>query len=107
MTQRQLAERAGVSHSTISRLLRGDRAPSLGTATKLARALRELQDPSEAARYFGLAATSDPATAIEVSLRSDGVLAEEDILQIMRYYGKVRRGCVATSRIRQNRRIAG
>ena len=33
-----------VDHSTISRLIRGDRMPSLGTATKLARGLRELRD---------------------------------------------------------------
>src|SRR3970282_2252093 len=36
MSQRQLAQQAGVDHSTISRLIRGDRTPSLGTATKLA-----------------------------------------------------------------------
>ena len=37
MSQRQLAQQSGVDHSTISRLIRGDRMPSLGTATKLAR----------------------------------------------------------------------
>ena len=37
MSQRQLAQQSGVYHSTISRLVRGDRMPSLGTATKLAR----------------------------------------------------------------------
>ena len=36
MSQRQLAQQSGVDHSTISRLIRGDRMPSLGTATKLA-----------------------------------------------------------------------
>ena len=40
MSQRQLAQQSGVDHSTISRLIRGDRMPSLGTATKLARGLR-------------------------------------------------------------------
>ena len=40
MSQRQLAQQAGVDHSTISRLVRGDRTPSLGTATKLARPCR-------------------------------------------------------------------
>ena len=44
MSQRQLAQQSGVDHSTISRLIRGDRMPSLGTATKLARGLRELRD---------------------------------------------------------------
>src|SRR5438093_1520324 len=32
MSQRQLAQQSGVDHSTISRLIRGDRMPSLGTA---------------------------------------------------------------------------
>ena len=44
MSQRQLAQRSGVDHSTISRLIRGDRMPSLGTATRLARGLREIRD---------------------------------------------------------------
>ena len=35
MSQRQLAQQSGVDHSTISRLIRGERTPSLGTATKL------------------------------------------------------------------------
>ena len=48
MSQRQLAQQSGVDHSTISRLIRGDRMPSLGTATKLARGLRELRDATHA-----------------------------------------------------------
>ena len=47
MSQRQLAQQSGVDHSTISRLIRGDRMPSLGTATKLARGLRELRDDAD------------------------------------------------------------
>ena len=47
MSQRQLAQQSGVDHSTISRLIRGDRMPSLGTATKLARGLRELHDDAD------------------------------------------------------------
>ena len=37
LTQRQLAHKSGVDHSTISRLLREDRMPSLRTATLLGR----------------------------------------------------------------------
>ena len=54
MSQRQLAQQSGVDHSTISRLVRGDRTPSLGTATKLARGLRELRDETDTPQYFGL-----------------------------------------------------
>ena len=41
------AQQSGVDHSTISRLIRGDRMPSLGTATKLARGLREIRDDAD------------------------------------------------------------
>ena len=56
MSQRQLAQQSGVDHSTISRLIRGDRMPSLGTATKLARGLRELRDDADTTQYLGLVA---------------------------------------------------
>jgi transcriptional regulator with XRE-family HTH domain len=39
LTQRQLAQKSGVDHSTISRLMRGDRTPSLRTVTLLLRGL--------------------------------------------------------------------
>src|SRR4051794_41290628 len=54
MSQRQLAQQSGVDHSTISRLVRGDRMPSLGTATKLARGLRELGESDDGPQYLGL-----------------------------------------------------
>jgi transcriptional regulator with XRE-family HTH domain len=53
MSQRQLAQQSGVDHSTISRLIRGDRMPSLGTATKLARGLRELRDRADTPNTWG------------------------------------------------------
>src|SRR5215207_4218286 len=52
MSQRQLAQQSRVDHSTISRLIRGDRMPSLGTATKLARGLRELREDSDTPQYL-------------------------------------------------------
>ena len=76
MSQRQLAQQSGVDHSTISRLVRGDRTPSLGTATKLARGLRELRDESETPHYFGLvpSTNSHPTARVEYALRSDDLL---------------------------------
>ena len=59
MSQRQLAQQSGVDHSTISRLIRGDRMPSLGTATKLARGLRELRDDADTPQYLGLVAAGN------------------------------------------------
>jgi transcriptional regulator with XRE-family HTH domain len=88
MSQRQLAAQSGVDHSTISRLLRGDRTPSLGTATKLARGLRELRDDSDSPQYFGLTASSaaHPTARVEYALRSDDLMSEPQVRQVMEYY---------------------
>jgi transcriptional regulator with XRE-family HTH domain len=92
MSQRQLAQQSGVDHSTISRLIRGDRMPSLGTATKLARGLREIRDDTEAPQYLGAVAagTVNPTARVEYSLRADEVLSEPQVRQVMEYYLAVR-----------------
>ncbi len=92
MSQRQLAQQSGVDHSTISRLIRGDRMPSLGTATKLARGLRELRDDNEMPAYlpFVASGTTNPVARVEYALRSDDVLSEPQVRQIMEYYLAVR-----------------
>ncbi|MGI8703530.1 MAG: helix-turn-helix domain-containing protein [Candidatus Limnocylindrales bacterium] len=92
MSQRQLAQQSGVDHSTISRLIRGDRTPSLGTATKLARGLRELHDEADTPQYFGLVAagTTHPTARVEYSLRADDYLSEAQVRQVMEYYLAVR-----------------
>jgi len=92
MSQRQLALQSGVDHSTISRLMRGGRTPSLGTATKLARGLRELRDEADTPQYFGLVATAtaNPTARVEYSLRADDYLSEPQVRQVMEYYLAVR-----------------
>ena len=92
MSQRQLAQQSGVDHSTISRLIRGDRMPSLGTATKLARGLREIRDDAEAPQYLGAvtAATTNPTARVEYALRADDILTEPQVRQVMEYYLAVR-----------------
>jgi transcriptional regulator with XRE-family HTH domain len=88
MSQRQLAQQSGVDHSTISRLVRGDRTPSLGTATKLAQGLRELRDEADTPHYFGLiaSANSHPTARVEYALRGDDLLNEPQVRQVMEYY---------------------
>ncbi len=92
MSQRQLAQQSGVDHSTISRLIRGDRMPSLGTATKLARGLRELREDADTAQYLGVvtAGAMNPTARVEYSLRADEMLTEAQVRQIMEYYLAVR-----------------
>ena len=92
MSQRQLAQQSGVDHSTISRLIRGDRMPSLGTATKLARGLRELRDDADTPAYLGMvtSGTTNPTARVEYALRADDLLSEPQVRQIMEYYLAVR-----------------
>jgi transcriptional regulator with XRE-family HTH domain len=92
MSQRQLAQQSGVDHSTISRLIRGDRMPSLGTATKLARGLRELRDDADTPQYLGMVAAgaTNPTARVEYALRADDLLSEAQVRQIMEYYLAVR-----------------
>ncbi len=94
MSQRQLAQQSGVDHSTISRLIRGDRMPSLGTATKLARGLRELRDDADTPQYLRLvtAGATNPTTRVEYALRADDWLSEAQVRQVMEYYLAVRIG---------------
>ena len=92
MSQRQLAQQAGVDHSTISRLIRGDRTPSLGTATKLARGLREIRDDADSPAYFGQVngTNTNPTARVEYALRADDLLSDVHVRQVMDYYLAVR-----------------
>ena len=96
MSQRQLAALAGVDHSTISRLLRQDRRPSLTTATKLARALKQVPGEGaepEAADYFVRIPeeTVFPARRVELALRADEMLNDEQVRRLMNIYLEARR----------------
>jgi transcriptional regulator with XRE-family HTH domain len=87
MSQRQLALQSGVDHSTISRLIKGDRMPSLGTATKLARGLREIGDEDDGPAYFAsLNRSVLPTTRVEYALRGDDTLTEADVRELMQAY---------------------
>jgi len=90
MTQRELARRCGVHHSTISKLVRGRATPSLHTATLLLRSLRlSLTDTlaQEQTDYV----LSAPAR-VEHALRRDEVLSDAGVRRVMTFYLGVRRG---------------
>jgi transcriptional regulator with XRE-family HTH domain len=96
ISQRHLAALAGVDHSTISRLLREDRRPSLMTATKLAGALRQVpseQAEPETADYFerNPVETVFPARRVELALRADELLDDEEVRRLMNIYLDARR----------------
>jgi transcriptional regulator with XRE-family HTH domain len=85
ISQRQLAMRAGVHHSTISRLIRHRRTPSLVTAVRLAQVL----DPTGASR-MPIARPTDPRMTspmrVEHALRADPTLSPTDVRDLMRGY---------------------
>ena len=92
MSQRQLALQSGVDHSTISRLIKGDRMPSLGTATKLARGLREIREQSDGPSDFASLSNRQmlPTARVEYALRGDDVLSEADVRELMQTYVALR-----------------
>lgn len=92
MTQRQLAAKSGVNHSTISRLLREERTPNLETATKLARAVKQVGADDDVVRYFDAlsTATISPMQRVEAALRGDDELDDEDVHRLMDAYLDVR-----------------
>jgi len=94
MSQRQLAERSGIDHSSISRLIRGGRMPSLRTAARLAKALG-VSEPGVGEREPVELRTTrrplDPIGNVERALRADDQMTEADIRRLMRQYLALRR----------------
>jgi transcriptional regulator with XRE-family HTH domain len=86
ISQRQLAYLSGVSHSTISRLLVGDRTPSLETAAKLARALRVQNDEIGIEFGFVEGRPPMPMQRVEAALRGDHELDDTDVRELMEEY---------------------
>ena len=92
MSLRQLAAHSGVSASTVSRVVRGDRQPSLQTALRLANVLRAAGDDFNPAAQIGVMVDRfEPATDIERALRADSRLSETDVRRIMLMYHSLRR----------------
>jgi transcriptional regulator with XRE-family HTH domain len=92
MSLRQLAAHSGVSASTVSRVVRGDRQPSLQTALRLANVLRAACDDFNPAAQIGaMVDRFEPATDIERALRADSRLSEADVRRIMLMYHSLRR----------------
>jgi len=101
LSLRQLAERAGVNHSTISRKLRG-RPPSLETAARIARALG--QPEAAVAAIAGLEPAPSRASAamdrVEQALRADPTLDERLVRRVMASYLTCRaEGALTVARI--------
>jgi transcriptional regulator with XRE-family HTH domain len=88
MSLRQLAHRSGVNVSPVSRIVRGERRPTLRTAVRLAKVVRENADESSATRFFGslTAESLDPVRDVERALRGDGMLDDDDVRKVMEVY---------------------
>ncbi len=86
MSQRQLAERSGLNHSTISRLVSGERSPTLDTATKLAHVLGADGGAEAPTHRMVQTSATSPAARVEHALRTDDVLGEAEVRQLMTLY---------------------
>ncbi len=88
MSLRQLAHRSGVNVSTVSRIVRGERRPTLRTAVRLARVVRDTADESSATRFFGSLTSEslDPVREVERALRGDEHLDDDGVRRIMQVY---------------------
>ena len=94
MSQRQLAARAGVDHSSVSRLLRGGRVPSLRTVLRIAQSVDP--DAVESFERAPLAERLGRAVArVEYALRADPGLNEADVQDVMYRYLAIRRNRTA------------
>ena len=93
MSLRQLAHRSGVNVSTVSRIVRGERRPTLRTAVRLAKVVRETADESSATRFFGSLTSEslDPVREVERALRADEQMDDDDIKRVMQVYLQARR----------------
>jgi transcriptional regulator with XRE-family HTH domain len=93
MSLRQLAHRSGVNVSTVSRIVRGERRPTLRTAVRLARVVRETADEPSATRFFGslTAESLDPVGEVERALRADDRMDDDDVRRVMQVYLGARR----------------
>ncbi|HEY7590867.1 MAG TPA: helix-turn-helix transcriptional regulator [Candidatus Limnocylindrales bacterium] len=93
MSLRQLAHRSGVNVSTVSRIVRGERRPTLRTAVRLAKVVRENADEYSATRFFGALTPEslDPVRDVERALRGDDLLDDDDVRNVMEVYLTARR----------------
>ncbi len=87
MSVRQLALRSGVDHSTISRILAGNREPGLRTALAIVGVFRSTEDDFDVARDLAdLRGPTDPIAAVERAFRADSHLTDDQVRDLMRYY---------------------
>jgi transcriptional regulator with XRE-family HTH domain len=84
LSQRQLAARTGVHHSTISRLLRGQQKASLRTVLLIQVALAG----DVADRHIKSADPLHPV-ALSTKLRSDGLLSDDEIAAVVQLYARL------------------
>jgi transcriptional regulator with XRE-family HTH domain len=90
LSHEQLARRSGVHRSTITRLVSGQRRPTLETARRLVAALG---GAAEAAILGSAAApdAADPIARVERALRGDRQLSDDGLRHVMRAYLAARR----------------
>jgi transcriptional regulator with XRE-family HTH domain len=88
-TVRYLAMRSGVDHSTISRLMKGQRAPMLRTASRLQAALMGGNPGTLLGIQMDPKAVA-PVERVSAALRADPQLDPQRAKAVLRYYLRLR-----------------
>lgn len=86
ISQRQLALRAGVATSTISRILSGQRSTTIATASRLRLVIGEHDATDQPVPPLLEVPASDPVGRVERALRSDELLTDGDVQRTMQVY---------------------
>ena len=91
LSHEQLARRSGVHRSTITRLVSGQRRPTLETARRLADALGDGAGPTILGSELAAPGAIDPVARVERALRGDERLSDDGLRRVMRAYLEARR----------------
>ena len=83
MSSRHLAVLTGLDHSTITRLVRGDHAPSFDTVVRISGILG---DGGHLAAFERSGANVTPISRVLRALRADDALSDGDVHRLMREY---------------------
>ncbi|MGQ0608926.1 MAG: helix-turn-helix domain-containing protein [Chloroflexota bacterium] len=89
LTHAQLAMRAGLDRSTISRIMNGSRQPTLDTAVRLIQVLDGAEVSEALTRLTRLA---DPTDRFEDAVRGDPRLTDAQRGELLRHYRGMRSG---------------
>ena len=87
LSHAQLAMRCGIDRSTVSRIMKGNRQPTLDTAIRL---LRVLEDRNTPPTFASVARAADPTFRLGRVLHDDPLLSAAQCAELLQRYREMR-----------------